>query len=235
MSTTRGAILKVAVPLSIASNASMFLGTSAYMYIPVPLVQILKSVTLVEVMVIGWLMGTEEPSALLATAVCTIVVGISCSVGYGGTAGGSQGLGTFAYGVFIMLLASSSEAIKSVLSQVSIERLAFFDSIYWCSPVMTAIGFALSAALELPTMLGSTEWTPRLLLALASSFVLGGIVSFAGFWLTKLVGGLAMKVLVNARNVGFVLFSVVAFGEECTAAQYVGYPVALPRVSATVA
>merc|ERR1712087_112647 len=96
---------------------------------------------------------------------------------------------------------------------------------------MSAIGLALSAALELPTMLGSTEWTPSLMLALASSFVLGGIVSFSGFWLTKIVGGLAMKVLVNARNVGFVLFSVFAFGEECTAAQYVGYSVALVGIA----
>merc|ERR1740117_845097 len=70
------------------------------------------------------------------------------------------------------------------------------------------------------------DFSPKLVAALAGSALLGGCVSFSTFWVTKLVGGLSVKVLVNARNIGLVLYSVVALGEKCSNMEYVGYSVA---------
>merc|ERR1719329_948534 len=59
------------------------------------------------------------------------------------------------------------------------------------------------------------------------SAALGGLTTFSSFWIMKFVGGLSMKVLVNARNLALVLFAIVVLGEPCSAMQYVGYAVAL--------
>merc|ERR1719311_482101 len=67
----------------------------------------------------------------------------------------------------------------------------------------------------------------HLIAACFGSFILGGVVTFSSFWMTKVCGSLSMKVLVNARNIGLVLFSVMALGEPCSAMQYVGYSLAL--------
>merc|ERR1719235_2344941 len=71
----------------------------------------------------------------------------------------------------------------------------------------------------------SYSW--KLLGCLALASILGGIVNFSNFYLTKLVGSLSMKIMVNARNILLILFSVVAFGEACTTMQYIGYSIAL--------
>merc|ERR1719213_1239445 len=80
-------------------------------------------------------------------------------------------------------------------------------------------------------LLHHRSWT-SLVGACFGCFMLGGIVTFSSFWMTKVCGSLSMKVLVNARNIGLVLFSVMALGEPCSAMQYVGYSLSLIGLSA---
>lgn len=220
--------LRVVVPVAVFTTASLVLGNWAYLYLSVPLIQIMKSFTMVLVMIFGFFMGMEQPSFNLLTAVLFMVVGVCVSIGYDkdfrsavAVAGGS-----FWLGIGIMLGANSAEAFRAVFTQLSVDRLVFFDALFWCSPMMVVLGLTMSLFLEGHRIM-SAPTTSTLLAACLGSCLLGGIVTFSNFWLTKVVGSLTMKVLVNARNIGLVLFAVVAFGEPCSAMQYIGYSTSL--------
>lgn len=227
-SIPRREYLQTVVPMAIFSSLSLVFGNWVYLYLSVPLIQILKSFTIVMVMVLGFVMGIERFSWPLVFAVVVIVLGICVSMGRDGERF-NEAWPQFCFGVFLMFVANASEASKSVFMQISISKLAFLDSLYWCSPAMLLLGIFLAVIFELQGMLAfSMSWP--LALGLLGSSALGAVVTFSNFWLTKLVGSLTMKVLVNARNIALVLFSVVAFSEPCTRSQYLGYSVVLVGV-----
>merc|ERR1712194_147357 len=136
------------------------------------------------------------------------------------------GSSTFFMGIGLMMLGNVLEATCAVVLQVSVAKLDFFDSLYWSSPAMALVGFSMSCPMELQQITQAT-FSRRLVGALCGSAVLGALVSFSTFWITKLIGGLSVKVLVNARNIGLVLYSAVVLGEKCTDMEYIGYTVAL--------
>jgi len=138
-------------------------------------------------------------------------------------------------GVTLTMIACAAEAARVVFTQVLVQKMPFMDSLYWSSPTLAMMSSLLSVIFEFPAMretgaLRKMEH-PQLLLRLLGCCLLGGCVTFSSFWLTKLVGGLTMKVLVTARNVAFVLVSVFYFGEQCTAMQYLGFSGALIGLS----
>merc|ERR1712216_863303 len=96
-------------------------------------------------------------------------------------------------GVTLMLLANGAEAAKAVFTQVSVERLAVLDSLYWCSPLVTVIGFVLTCCFEWSAV-SEAQPSSALLSAMAGSCLLGAFVNLSTMWATKLVGGLSMKV-----------------------------------------
>jgi len=216
------------LPLSVCSSLSLVLGNYAYLYISVPLIQILKSGTIVLVMLVGFLMRVERFSWQVVIAVGTIALGIGASIGYDSDAAKSEdtGISALVAGVSLMMLANSAEAAKTVFTQVSVDRLTVLDSLYWCSPIVALMGFALSCFFEFEGI-AKARPSPALLAAMAGSCLLGGFVNLSTMWATKLVGGLSMKVLVGARNIGLVLFSAIVLDEPCSPMQYAGYSSAL--------
>merc|ERR1719203_2505642 len=84
-------LIKIVLPLAFFSTFSLVAGNSAYLYISVPLIQIMKSSTLVLVMLFGFALGAERFTWQLAAAVCTIVVGVGISVGFDAGTGAGRG------------------------------------------------------------------------------------------------------------------------------------------------
>ncbi|CAK0837126.1 unnamed protein product [Prorocentrum cordatum] len=70
-------------------------------------------------------------------------------------------------------------------------------------------------------------YTGAVLGCVAASTLTTGVVVLSGFWLVKLAGALAMKVVTQARSIGLILCSVFFFGEFCTGPQYLGYTITL--------
>lgn len=220
------------LPLSLCSSLSIVVGNIVYVYISVPLIQITKSGTLVLVMLFGFALGVERFRWSLVFAVITMVAGISIALQSSFDIGDTndEGSSNFFIGIGLMMLGNCLEAMRAVILQVSVAKLEFFDSLYWCSPCMAFVGLFMSCFMELQQMT-QAKFSPPLVLALCGSAVLGATVSFATFWITKLIGGLSVKVLVNARNIGLVLYSVMVLGEKCTDMEYIGYSVALTGIA----
>jgi len=226
-----GSYFKLIVPLSLFTISSLVLGNWVYLYLSVPLIQMLKGTTLVLTMLFGFVMGTEQCTCLLVASVITMVFGLSFAITF--DENNSQGESrNFLFGLAVMFSANVSEAGRALFTQVSVEKLKFMDSIYWCTPSMTALGLGLSLVFEFSGIFEFRHlFSFHLLACLFGSAVLGGLTSFTSFWIMKFVGGLSMKVLVNTRNLALVLFAIVVLGEPCSAMQYVGYAVALVGIA----
>lgn len=215
------------LPLAVFGSLSLVLGNWVYLYLSVPLIQILKSFTVIYTMLLGFFFGVEHFTTRLVFAVLIIIVGLTVSIAHDiDFAHSSKLSGAFLFGLGVMTSANLSEAGRSVFTQLSVERFAFMDSMFHCIPSMVCLNSLLVFIFELRGLIHeSYSW--KLLGCLAGASILGGIVNFSNFYLTKLVGSLSMKIMVNARNILLILFSVIAFGEACTAMQYVGYSIAL--------
>lgn len=224
-----GMFLSNVVPLSMCTSLSIVVGNVVYLYLSLPLIQILKTCTLVLVMIFGFMLGVERFRWGLVLAIITMVAGISVAMqsSYDATGEGSP---NFFKGVFIMIFGNVMEALRAVMLQVSVEKLEFTDSLYWCSPTMALVGLTLAIPMEMRQAM-QVQFQPELVAALIGSAFLGGCVSFSTFWITKLVGGLSVKVLVNARNIGLILYSVIVLGEKCSDMEYMGYSIALVGIA----
>mmetsp|Transcript_77578 Transcript_77578/g.179873 ORF Transcript_77578/g.179873 Transcript_77578/m.179873 type:complete len:449 (-) Transcript_77578:72-1418(-) len=216
-------VLKRAViPLSLCGSAALICGNQTYLYLSLPLIQILKTVTLVLTMLLGFLVGAEQFSFLTVSAVMTIVIGLTISV-----APGADPSKTLALGLGFALCGSCVEAGRVVFLQLSVEKLRFLDALYWCSPMMAGLSGLLSLVSE-PEAWGRLPHTDgRLALCLSASAVAGGVVSFSTFWAMKFMSSLTMKVVMNARNVAVMLLSVLLLGQPCSPLQHLGFAVAL--------
>lgn len=215
------------LPLAVFGSLSLVLGNWVYLYLSVPLIQILKSFTVIYTMMLGFFFGVESFTMHLVFAVITIIVGLTVSISHDiDFTHSSKMSGAFLFGLGVMTSANLSEAGRSVFTQLSVERFAFMDSMFHCIPSMVVMNSLLVVIFELRALMHeSYSW--KLLGCLAGASILGGVVNFSNFYLTKLVGSLSMKIMVNARNILLILFSVIAFGETCTAMQYIGYSIAL--------
>merc|ERR1719145_309958 len=129
-------------------------------------------------------------------------------------------------GVLMSSVASASEAVKTVYSQIMMAKLSLFDGIYWASPSFVALAVVFVGALEMPTM-RHFEWSAPLVLCLAGNAFLTGLIVLSTFWFVKLVGALTVKVVTQARSIGLILFAVYFCGDWCSSQQYVGYGIAL--------
>jgi len=219
---------RVVVPVNIFNFSTQVLGMAAYMFISVPEIQILKSVTVVFVMIFAAVAIREPVNGLLGLSVVVVAGGTCISAVYeprgmstGAQAGEHQGLG-----VLLCLLASACEAAKSVTSQVLMDNLSVFDGLYWSSPTFVLIACVMVPSMELRGLL-RFHFTGELVWLLVANAVLTSVVVLASFWFVKLVGALSLKIVTQGRTVGLILCSVFFFRESCTAMQYVGYTVTI--------
>lgn len=224
-------ILRLLLPLCAFSVVSLITGNAAYLYLSLPLIQILKSTTTIMVMIVGFLMGVERFAWKTVVAVLIITIGIAISVGTDSERSQplestGQARWAFMLGILMMIISSSSEAAKTVFIQVCVDRMPIIDSLYWSSPLIALIGLFLSALFEAHGIM-QVRPSAELIGTAITSALLGACVNLSNMWATKLMGGLTMKVVMTARNVGMVLFAAVFLDESCSAFQYVGYTFAL--------
>jgi drug/metabolite transporter (DMT)-like permease len=217
----------VVVPINLCNFATQVTGMYAYLYISVPEIQILKSFTIVFVLFFAWLVAKERVNQLLATSVVVITMGVCLSALYGSGAGvGTQSGHAALIGFWLSMVASSTEALKSVISQIMMAKLSLFDGIYWASPSFVLLALVFISAIELRGLL-HFDWSWPLVLTLILNAFLTGLIVVSTFWFVKLAGALTLKVITQARSIGLILFAVFFCGENCVGAQYTGYAVSL--------
>jgi drug/metabolite transporter (DMT)-like permease len=218
---------RVVVPMNVLNFLSQALGMAAYEFISVPEVQILKSMTIVLVLLFAWLLANEEINRTLLCSILLIAAGVCLGSIYDSEAnvGGGNTSRTLV-GVALMILASSSEAAKTVTSQLLVRHMPLFDGIYHSGPSFAILAAAVVYHIE-GEGLARFAYTGGVVGCLAASTLTTGVVVLSGFWLVKLAGALTLKVVTQARSIGLILCSVFFFGEFCTGPQYLGYTITL--------
>jgi drug/metabolite transporter (DMT)-like permease len=220
--------LKVAVPINIFNFLAQTLGMYPFMFISVPQIQILKSTTIVMVLLFAWLFVNEKVNKLLVGSILVISAGVCVSAVFDGDSmvGGDSGVSHTLIGVTLMVLSCACEAAKTVISQVLIDKMPLFDVLYHSSP-----SFVLLATVFVGCMEGKRvyhyDFNGTVVGLLVANALTTGVIVFSSFWFVKLAGALTLKVVTQARSVGLILCSVVFFGEVCSGPQYVGLTLTL--------
>lgn len=222
---------RVVVPINVFNFLSQAAGTSAFLFLSLPEIQILKSFTIVLVLFFSWLVIEERVNTLL---VCSVILISFCAgasamfSGYSGTGADSTVL--FIAGVALMLAANTCEALKTVTNQVLMNRMSVFDGIYHASPCFVLIAAVVGGCVEAKGLAGFS-YSGAVAGLLATSAATTGLVVLSSFWLVKLAGGLVMKIATQARSIGLVLCSVFLFGESCSTPEYIGFTITLIGMS----
>jgi len=219
--------LRVIVPICIFNFSTQVMGMWAYLFIPVPEIQILKSITVVLTLALAICVVREKTSTYLVCGVLVITAGTAtaavctsgCSVA--GVAGRGQ-----AIGILLCLSASGFEGAKTVVSQVLMDKMSVFDGLYWSCPTFVVFALVFICTIELRHLVHTTFTWP-LIGVLICNALLTGLTVLSNFWFVKLVGALTLKVLTQARTLGLILSAVFFFGETCTDLQFVGYTITL--------
>lgn len=222
-----GRYARVVLLLNCANFATQVLGMWAYMFISVPEIQILKSITVVLVMIFAAVFVKEPINGVLVASVFVIAAGTAISAIFEHDSSRIVARpGAQAFGVVICILASTFEAAKSVCTQILMDSLKLFDGLYWSSPAFVFVAIIFVCAIELKGLIAH-EFTSQLIGLLVLNAILTGFIVLSSFWFVKLVGALTLKVVTQARTVGLILVSVFFFQEHCTPMMYVGYAVSL--------
>ncbi|CAK0900785.1 unnamed protein product [Prorocentrum cordatum] len=184
--------LKVVVPINRFNFLTQSLGMYAFLSISVPEFQILKSMTIVMVLVFAWLLVTEKVSRLLVCSVLVIAGGVCLSAAYGNDSkvGGGHSATNTLIGVVLMLLASTFEATKTVISQVLMEKMPLFDGIYHSSPAFVLLAAVFVGCMEAKHIY-HYEVSGSVVGLLAANAMATGVIVLSSFWFLKLAGALS--------------------------------------------
>lgn len=221
--------LRTVVPLNIFNFSAQVFGMWAYLFISVPCIQILKSITIVLTAFFAYLFVAEAMPPLKTVGILAISAGVCLSAFFEEKTATSPESKAPLIGICLSICASASESIKTVVCQILVDKFSLFDSLYWSSPMFVFIAIIFVCALELKP-LTQQSIDPNLGWLLPANAVLTGMIVLATFWFTKLAGAISLKVVTQARSIGLILCSVFFFSETCNSMQYVGFSIALVGV-----
>ncbi|KDQ58698.1 hypothetical protein JAAARDRAFT_128426 [Jaapia argillacea MUCL 33604] len=207
------------LPIGLLFSASLILSNTAYLYLSVAYIQMLKAFTPVAILLISWTFRIQEPSRKLAV----IVLMISC-----GVALASHGELRFnLIGFITQAAAVAFEASRLVMIQILLQGLKMdpIVSLHYYAPVCALINLAI-----LPFTEGLA---PFYELARVGPFVLlsNACVAFAlnvsAVFLVGAGGGLVLTLAGVFKDILLITGSVLIFGSVIAPLQVFGYSIAL--------
>ena len=216
---TKTFVVKNLIPIGMCTTGTLSFGNTAYLYLGVGLIQILKAFTPVITCFFMAILCVEKPSWLVVLS----LIGLSCSMAL--ATGGSADVNIF--GVLTMLLAETCEAIRLVLQQKLFKKFSFgiTEGLYYMAPISTFFLLVAASFIEFPKMIYQEKY--KIFLShpghFALSIVLGAMVNYMGSWLIQLTNSVTLKVLNIARSTCLIIYSVVVYNEEITNTEFVGY------------
>ncbi len=207
-----------------ASSAALCTGNSAYLYLTVAFIEMLKGFTPIVTMAVQAVFGEPLPRCRIVAATLAISLGTAIS-SYGE-------LRLSVTGLLLMLGSVYSEATRLMLTQKLLQRMDFhvIEGLYYLAPASALFALLLGAAVELPHF-ESRRFFRRELPANARLFALnmalGFVVNVAGFLVIKRTNVVTLKLLAIARNALVVVAGVLVFDETVGELQLLGYAISL--------
>eukprot|EP00775_Hariotina_reticulata_P004300 gene4300-4552_t len=198
-------------------------GNTAYLYLTVAFVQMLKAFTPVSTMLCGFMFRLERPSAKLIAAVSCICLGVIVS---------SYGEVNFSwFGVAAMLTSVAAEGLRLVMMQHLLAAKQFHPLEAWMylAPACTIWLVLLIGVFEIHHI--NDQHGFDIILQHHWYFVFAALAGFAvntlAMLVIKLASALTLKVLGIGKDIGLVLAGVMFLAEHVTVLQVVGYSVSL--------
>ncbi|KAL9710267.1 hypothetical protein Ac2012v2_006563 [Leucoagaricus gongylophorus] len=216
---TKDMFVKSILPIGLLFSGSLVLSNTAYLYLSVSYIQMLKAFTPVAILLIQWAFRLDDPNKKLAVIVLMISSGVALA---------SHGELRFnLIGFVTQAAAVAFEASRLVMIQVLLHNLKMdpLVSLHYYAPVCAAINLillpfteGLAPLYELPK-LGAT--------VLLSNASVAFLLNVAAVFLVGVGSGLVLTLAGVLKDILLITGSVLIFGYPITPLQVFGYSVAL--------
>ncbi|KAF5314530.1 hypothetical protein D9611_007190 [Ephemerocybe angulata] len=211
--------MKSILPIGMLFSGSLILSNTAYLYLSVAYIQMLKAFTPVAILLISWTFRIQEPNKKLAIIVLMISTGVALT---------SQGELHFnLFGFLTQAAAVAFEASRLVMIQILLHNLKMdpLVSLHYYAPVCALITAAFIPFTEgLAPFYALKDIGPLILLSNAS---VAFLLNVAAVFLVGVGSGLVLTLAGVFKDILLITGSVIIFGSTVSPMQVFGYSIAL--------
>jgi hypothetical protein len=207
------------LPIGVLFSGSLILSNTAYLYLSVSYIQMLKAFTPVAILLISWTFRIAEPNRKLAVIVFMISAGVALT---------SRGELRFnLIGFVTQAAAVAFESSRLVMIQILLHNLKMdpLVSLHYYAPVCATITLFF-----LPFTEGSAPFYALKdlgALVLISNAAVAFLLNVAAVFLVGVGSGLVLTLAGVFKDILLITGSVVIFGSQVTPLQVFGYSIAL--------
>jgi len=211
--------LRSILPISVLFSGSLILSNSAYLYLSVAYIQMLKAFNAVAVLLISWTFRIAEPNRKLGFIVCTISFGIAL------TSTGEREFNIL--GFAIQAAAVAFEASRLVMVEILLHgrKMDPLVSLHYFAPVCALINLVFLPFTEgLAPFYELARVGP---LVLVSNAFVAFFLNVAAVFLVGVGSGLILTLAGVLKDILLITASVIIFGVHVSPLQVFGYSIAL--------
>ncbi|KAF8999425.1 triose-phosphate transporter family-domain-containing protein [Cyathus striatus] len=216
---TKEMFVKSILPIGVLFSGSLILSNTAYLYLSVSYIQMLKAFIPVAILLITWIARIDEPNKKLLIIVLMISSGVALA---------SQGELRFnLVGFLIQAAAVAFEASRLVMIQVLLHNMKMdpLVSLHYYAPVCAGINLLFIPFTE---GMAPIYELPRLGAAiLLSNAAVAFLLNVAAVFLVGVGSGLVLTLAGVFKDILLISGSVLIFGSPITPLQVFGYSIAL--------
>lgn len=210
------------VPIGIAYSGSMICSNIAYLYLNIPLIQMLKAAAPIVTLLMGCILGLEHLTSMKCLKMLVIMVGIVM-------AGAAEASFSF-QGILFQILSILFESARIILIQFLISGTGLhmdpLVSLYYFAPVCAFTSFMLSYLLGW----SSFEWTHAVEVGfwmLLLNAVIAFLLNVSSVLLIGKTSGLGLVLTGIFKNILLVAAAVSIWGTPISPLQLSGYAISL--------
>ncbi|KAK0458038.1 TPT-domain-containing protein [Desarmillaria tabescens] len=211
--------LKSILPIGLLFSGSLILSNTAYLYLSVSYIQMLKAFTAVAILLISWCFRIQEPNRKLGIIVVMISSGVALA---------SRGELRFnLLGFLIQAAAVAFEASRLVMIQILLHGLKMdpLVSLHYYAPVCALINLVAIPFTEgFEPFYELARIGPLILL---SNALVAFLLNVAAVFLVGVGSGLILTLAGVFKDILLITGSVLIFGSTVTPLQIFGYSIAL--------
>ena len=218
-----GTWAKICLPVGALSAASLFFGNTAFMYLTVSFMQVLKANMPVIMFVVGCLFATETFTLASFGIMVVITAGVAMAL-YGE-------VNFSLVGALCMFSAMFCEAVRLTLVQSLLQRqdlqLTPLSTLYYIMPVSTACLLPIALASEAKGLQSCSWLTYNTVPALLANAAGAAALNLSIYMVIGTMSALTMKLAAVVKDIGLVAVSCAVFGDTLTFSGTFGYSIAL--------
>lgn len=219
VNVNKDVFLRSILPIGVLFSGSLIMSNTAYLYLSVPFIQMLKAFVPVSILLVSFAFRIQEPNKRLIAIVCTISLGVSMA-SYGEVAFNLTGF-------LIQVSAVVFESSRLVMIEVLLKGMKMdpLVSMHYYAPVCAAINLLVLPFTEgLQPFRDLSQLNPLILI---SNAAVAFLLNVAAVFLIGVGSGLILTLAGVLKDILLITGSVLLFGKSVTPLQVFGYSIAL--------